>query len=719
MYLKYLRGFLALYATVSLKNIVTADSVLGDIIMDNMNNTKIPHHKEKKTTTVIHFDEHRRGATYDHTGAWAELRNVTQTLPEDFTICSATARQTGSHYQDQVFFMFLGENDQHFLSAFAGTSGQKTSLYYTVGEEQYHTSKSIPFRFPSEWIHSCMAVSMASVNQLQIVWVVDGTMVENKTLQMEGNSARMFPSKILLGVRYNPNQWKFLGLWSSDRFKVTNLNIYSSFLPLKKMQDLTKGGKANCTKDGDFLGWGGTQWNLHGFATNESAPINRVCGNRDSMILFQRNFKSLSQCMQHCDRKVAGRVKTVSNKSRLEDVYRFLSGKIDGGREKVWMSVSDQEGKGEWRDVYTGRIVSYINVSATNASATHEKYFENFALQDAHSYYDLTRNSKCLGTKEKHCLCSLKTLRFRGLCQQAPIDSLYLPVRNDPDKVTYIGAFDSVIYHDNVFANKTTKKSSSNNWVITKMSDVILKSKDPIGESVFGKRLWIVQSESTFCDKEQNETIELKLTGCPDGRFTCNDGQCILSQKRCDHIADCRDESDEEDCKILVLRKSYRKSSPPISRGNNIENSNVPANININITLKDVSSIDEAENEIKIKFSMTMMWFERRAEYHNLKSDKSQNMIEEEDVPKIWTPNLVFQNSKNKEDTKGGLSKSKLLIQRLGNGIPSETDVVDEIEMFKGGENPIVTTQSFNFECQCNYNLLFFPFDTQVREKFQ
>ena len=109
MYLKYLRGFLALYATVSLKNIVTAD--LGDII----NNTKIPHQKEKKTTTVIHFDAHKRGATYNHTGAWAELRNVTQTLPEDFTICSANTRQVGSHYQGQVFFMFLGEDEQHIL----------------------------------------------------------------------------------------------------------------------------------------------------------------------------------------------------------------------------------------------------------------------------------------------------------------------------------------------------------------------------------------------------------------------------------------------------------------------------------------------------------------------------------------------------------------------------------------------------------------------------
>ena len=106
-----------------------------------------------------------------------------------------------------------------------------------------------------------------------------------------------------------------------------------------------------------------------------------------------------------------------------------------------------------------------------------------------------------------------------------------------------------------------------------------------------------------------------------------------------------------------------------------------------------------------------------RATYYNLKSDKSKNMLEDDDVSKIWTPHLVFQNSKEKEDTKDGLSQSKLLIQREGSGFPSGMDVVDEIEIFKGGENPIVTTQSTTFKCQCNYNFLFFPFDTQVGER--
>ena len=53
---------------------------------------------------------------------------------------------------------------------------------------------------------------------------------------------------------------------------------------------------------------------------------------------------------------------------------------------------------------------------------------------------------------------------------------------------------------------------------------------------------------------------------------------------------------------------------------------------------------------------------------------------------------------------------------REGNLSRSEADNIDEIEIFKGAENPLTTTQSMAFDCQCNYNFLFFPFDTQVIE---
>ena len=36
-------------------------------------------------------------------------------------------------------------------------------------------------------------------------------------------------------------------------------------------------------------------------------------------------------------------------------------------------------------------------------------------------------------------------------------------------------------------------------------------------------------------------------------------------EERCDQIIDCKDESDEDNCKLLVFKKSHKKKVPPIT----------------------------------------------------------------------------------------------------------------------------------------------------------
>ena len=67
----------------------------------------------------------------------------------------------------------------------------------------------------------------------------------------------------------------------------------------------------------------------------------------------------------------------------------------------------------------------------------------------------------------------------------------------------------------------------------------------------------------TECNKGKPYNITLKLTGCADHEFTCDDGQCVDIGKRCDQILNCRDESDEQDCAILELKSGYNKMIPP------------------------------------------------------------------------------------------------------------------------------------------------------------
>jgi hypothetical protein len=188
----------------------------------------------------------------------------------------------------------------------------------------------------------------------------------------------------------------------------------------------------------------------------------------------------------------------------------------------------------------------------------------------------------------------------------------------------------------------------------------------------------------------------------------------VKIEERCDQVLDCQDESDEVDCKTVVLKKSYRKTAPPVKtvRNNNVRKV-TPASVQVSLTLLDISAIREAENEIDIKFSTELEWNETRATYYNLKMNRSLNTLETSDIS-LWIPKLIYRNNKDNDDTRSGLIKSNIMIVRKGSYTRSDLDTLDEIEIFKGEENPLIMIQSYTKQLKCNYNLQVFPFDTQV-----
>ena len=191
-------------------------------------------------------------------------------------------------------------------------------------------------------------------------------------------------------------------------------------------------------------------------------------------------------------------------------------------------------------------------------------------------------------------------------------------------------------------------------------------------------------------------------------------------------MLDCKDKSDELGCEILVLEESYRKTSPPVrlswekKRVRKVGEQEtkvrkvIPANVKVSLNLLDVAGIREADNEIDIKFRAQFDWFESRATFHNLKKRSSQNTLVDSDINRLWIPNIVYRNNKDNDDTLTALEKSKLKIKRMGNFSRSSLDILDEIEIFHGSENPISMTQSYTKPFKCKYELRYFPFDTQV-----
>ena len=125
-----------------------------------------------------------------------------------------------------------------------------------------------------------------------------------ETLRASGeNLPTDLSGKILLGPLKAPAGWVTYGN------KVTGLNIFSTFLSVKKMVTITSEGKEDCGEDGDYLAWSEANWLLQGEASLGSVEKSQVCAETSAMDLYKGKV-TMRGCMRHCG-KVKGRVPSV------------------------------------------------------------------------------------------------------------------------------------------------------------------------------------------------------------------------------------------------------------------------------------------------------------------------------------------------------------------------------------------------------------------------
>ena len=211
----------------------------------------------------------------------------------------------------------------------------------------------------------------------------------------------------------------------------------------------------------------------------------------------------------------------------------------------------------------------------------------------------------------------------------------------------------------------------------------------------------------------------MKLTGCNKTEFTCDDGQCIKMEERCNQMPNCRDESDEFNCKILALKKGYNQRVPPVgTTGNGLVTTLKPVEVNVSLTLFKVVAIEEEKHSIQLQFQINLEWKENRATYHNLKSESYLNALSQHEIKTLWLPLIVYLNTDQQETTRLGENwewSTFVNVKMEGKPTPSKYKMLDETYLFKGGENSLIMTQSYTHHFQCELQLQRYPFDTQVR----
>ena len=102
-------------------------------------------------------------------------------------------------------------------------------------------------------------------------------------------------------------------------------------------------------------------------------------------------------------------------------------------------------------------------------------------------------------------------------------------------------------------------------------------------------------------------------------------------EERCDQIMDCRDESDENYCKMIEFKDNYNKKVPPFTIEKK-DHTLIPAKIRVSTQLMNVLAISEFSHTIDLKIGITLRWYENRVLYHNLKTQEALNVLNDEEV---------------------------------------------------------------------------------------
>ena len=256
--------------------------------------------------------------------------------------------------------------------------------------------------------------------------------------------------------------------------------------------------------------------------------------------------------------------------------------------------------------------------------------------------------------------------------------------------------------------------SSISQWVyLDPRLNVTARSRATQNSFALGKHNWTVSGDLYHCSKNKDYEIELKLSGCKEDEFTCNDGQCVNMEERCNQIPDCDDESDERKCKILALKEGYNQRVPPVGVNIGKVRTLKLTKVKVSLNLFKVVAIEEEDHSIQLQFQIILEWKENRATYYNLKSESYLNALSQDEIKTLWLPLVVYLNTDQQETTRLGENWEWSTFVNVKRD-RSDYEVLDETNLFKGDENSLIMTQSYTHDFQCVYQLQRYPFDTQV-----
>ena len=593
------------------------------------------------------------------------------TLPPSFTICSSLLLTSLPTLAS--FFSLVSSTGAPWVALalrppHPGTSTYRVDLALGASITQYPTTTRVA---PTTWLHACLSLHTA-MGQVEVV--VSGKVVAREEMEV------VQP----VGVRLVVGKLGRVGYWQQARTRVTAINIHADKLESPGLEELTTGGR--CGGAGDLLAWRDMVWRVEGAAVVRSTTMAEVCRPPPSLLVLTATFPSWTSCMAACP-KLGARVVEVETpgggQQLLEAVAEALpreEGEVGRG---VWLAASDSLVEGEWRDHYTHHQVDLPWVAGRPVNDTSL----NCAI-GVPQFGGMVDFSCHMAEAPLLCPCSRpRTVTLRGLPTSSMDTALVAANSRDTGEVAYYGTTTAITWEGGVWRLEVLGQPTTA-W-----------SPAPHSSLLLGRHPWTIESSEDGQVKPR--TTHLKLTACREGEFTCDDGQCVRMEERCDQVVHCSDGSDEVGCMTVVLQGPYNSLVPPVTMSPN--NTMIPVTINISLVAERVT-MDEVKERLGVEMDITLEWCESgRVEYHNLKA--GANRLPRTEAAMLWRPRLKARSQVDR------MGEVVVAITRQGTFSRSSAEVVDEMEVFQAEENKLVLEERLGVEFECTLNLKRYPFD--------
>ena len=628
---------------------------------------------------------------------------TSSSLPTSFTICSSISAD--STFTSIALFQLLSNTGQPWLMVLVERMDTRDEVMLMVDSSagvrySNHTLHRRPMK--EFWSHGCVSVDTISG---RLIIVLNGETIEDKIFKDLTGATDKIPrdlsQKLLLGK-------VFQGFWYQCSQRVANVNVWGSVLGEADMAEITT--TVGCGREGDLLPWKKMEWKLEGEAVMDEVTKEELCHEESNILVLTAGMARADECIQACpklQRARAAPVRTAEEGAKVlerlvEVVVQPGAGTIRLGMESLstWLAISDSASEGNWSDAYTGERIlepQWVPGEPDGGDGA------NCALLVVpwQGWVDWT----CQAPRSQviFCACHLPNrplLRLRGLCSESAFDTEYLAHNRLSDgQLTFFGLHNSVIDFQNGSWHLRTFGSDANATSSATKESLLL-----------GKRKWTVEKD--LCQDGSSFDRILKLTGCRKDEFTCNDGECITMEQRCDRLVHCRDSSDEQDCKILVLEENYNKRVPPLPDPDQRGGESFHLQLNVSLTVGHVQNIDETRGTFQLNFESCYEWFERRVSFHNLKQKAATNSLLPEEYEKLWLPEVRY--SRTTERIAKVVAAKVITVSKQGGFVRSGKDVTDEIEIYAGAENKLSMKETRVEEFLCSLHTFWYPFDKQV-----